>query len=138
MAVLKLAVGVRSALAQALIAAFDGGSGPCVIKFYDGAQPAGPATAVGAQVLLGTVVCGDPVATEANGAMTFAATTEDAAADASGQVTWARVVDGSGNAVADVDVTNTAGSGVIKMNTTAIVAGGPIRVDSFVITIGGA
>lgn len=138
MAVMKLATSVRSSLAQALIAAFDRGAGACTLKFYDGAQPAGPGTAVGTQVLLGTVTASDPIATESNGVVTFAVMTQDNAADASGTVTWARLFDGDGVAVADFDVTGTAGTGAIKMNTVTIVAGGPIRVDSFVITIGGA
>lgn len=137
MAVMKLAASVRSSLAQALIAAFDRGAGACTLKFYDGAQPAAPGTAVGAQVLLGTVVASDPIATEASGVVTFSAMTQDSAADASGTVTWARLLDGDGVAVADFDVSNTGGTGAIKMNTTTIVAGGPVRVDSFVITIGG-
>lgn len=138
MAVIKLTNGARSGMALGLIAAFDTGAAACQLKFYDGAQPAGPATAVGSQVLLGTLVCSDPIATESNGVITFSAITQDSSADASGTATWARLLDGNGVAIADFDVTNNAGSGVIKMNTTTIVAGGPIQVSSFTITMGGA
>ena len=138
MAVMKLLAAVRTALATALLTAFDVGDGPCELKIYDGAQPAGPATAVTTQVLLGTLTCSDPIGSAAAGALTFGSVTQDSAADASGTASWARLLDGDGNALADFDVTVTAGSGVVKLNTVTIVAGGPIAVTSFVITIGGA
>jgi hypothetical protein len=138
MAVIKLTTAARTALAQALLDAFDTGANPCLLKFYDGAQPAGPSTAVTTQVLLGTLTCSDPIGSAANGALTFGSITQDGSADASSTATWARLLDGAGNAVADFDVTNTAGTGAIKLNTTTIVAGGPIQVNSFVITMAGA
>lgn len=138
MAVMKLDPSVRSAMALALIAAFDGGSGACTLRFYTGAQPAGPATAITTQVLLGTLTCSDPIATQSNGVVTLSAIVQDNSADADGTATWARLVDGDGVARGDFDVTNLGGSGVIKLNTTTIKEGGPIRVESFTFTIGGA
>lgn len=138
MAVLKLSLAARTALAQALLDKFDAASGPCTIKFYTGAQPAGPGTAVTTQTLLGTLTCSDPMGVAAAGALTFNAVFQDSAADATGTATWARLLDGAGVAQGDFDVTDEAGSGVVKMNTTSIISGGPIQVSSFVITIGGA
>lgn len=137
MAILKLSAAARSAMGQALISTFDAAAGPCTLKFYDGAMPASVATAVTTQVLLGTLTCNDPVASEATGIVTFNTITQDDAADASGTVTWARLFDGAGVAQMDMDVSNAAGAGVIKMNTVTIVAGGPIKVTSFTITMGG-
>lgn len=137
MAVMKLVVGLRSAIAQLIVDAIDAGTDAGIIEFYDGAQPAGPATAVTTQVLLGTLTCSDPAADVAAGVITFAAVTQDSAADASGTASWARVKDSSGAAVADFDVTNEAGTGAIKVNTVTIYAGGPIQMTSFTITIGG-
>lgn len=138
MAVMKLLAADRTALATALRDLWDDQSGPCTLEFYDGSMPAGPATAIGIQVLLGTLTCSDPLGSEASGVLTFDTITQDSAADASGTASWARLRDGSGAARADFDVTNTVGTGVIKLNTTTIVIGGPIEVDSFVVTIGGA
>lgn len=138
MPIMKLLEADRTALATALRGIFDNQIGPCALEFYDGVQPAGPATAVGAQVKLGTLTCSDPMGSEAAGALTFGAITQDSAADATGTATWARLRDGLGVARADFDVTDNAGTGAIKVNTTSIVMGGPIRVTSFVITIGGA
>jgi hypothetical protein len=137
MAVMKLLVADRTTLAGDLRALFDDQSGPCTLEFYDGSQPAGPATAVGSQVKLGTLTCSDPLGSAGSGALTFDAITQDSAADASGTATWARLKDGSGVARADFDVSNGAGTGAIKLNTTTIVIGGPIEVTSFVITMGG-
>lgn len=138
MAVMKLLEADRTSIATHLRGLWDNQAGPCTLEFYDGAMPAGPATAVGAQVKLGTLIASDPMGSEAAGALTFDPLTQDNAADAGGTATWARLRDGTGNARADFDVTGLAGNGVIKLNTTSIVEGGPIAVSSFVITIGGA
>jgi len=140
MAVAKLLEADRNAMATALRDAWDAAvaAGPCILEFYDGAMAAGPTSAIGSQVKLGTVTCSDPLGTVAAGALTFGAITQDNAADAGGTATWARLRDADGVARGDFDVTNTAGTGAIKLNTVTIVAGGPIRVNSFVITMGGA
>lgn len=138
MAVIKLLEADRTSLAGSLKTLWDNQVGPCTLEFYDGSQPTGPATAVGSQVKLGTLTCSDPMGSEATGALTFGAITQDSAADASGTATWCRLKDGAGVARADFDVTNGAGTGVVKLNTTTIVIGGPITVTSFVVTIGGA
>lgn len=136
---MKLATSTRTAIAAALLADFDGGTGPCTLKFYTGAQPANVATAASG-TLLGTLTCSDPMgdSTTTAGALTFAAITQDSAADATGTVGYARLFDGGGVAKGDFSV-GAAGSGAdIIMNTVSIVVGGPITVTSFVITIGGA
>src|SRR5437868_4913311 len=105
MAVIKLLAADRTALAGALKDLWDNQSGPCTLEFYDGTQPAGPATAVSTQVKLGTLTCSDPIGSESAGALTFDTITQDSAADASGTASWARLKDGSGTARGDFDVT---------------------------------
>jgi hypothetical protein len=138
MAVTKINATTRQSMANAVIAQIDAGTGPATLKFYTGTMPATPETAIGAQVLLGTLTCSDPSATTTAGVITFAAITQDSSADASGTAAWARLADSAGVAVMDFDVTNTAGTGAIKINTTTIVSGGPIAMDSFTITMPGA
>jgi hypothetical protein len=132
---MKLATATRTALAAALLADFDDGTGPCTLQFYTGAQPANVATGA-TGTLLGTLTCSDPVGTSGSGALTFDAITQDSAADATGTAGYARLFNGSGTAKADFSV-GTSGADII-LNTLSIVAGGPIQVTSFVITIGGA
>jgi hypothetical protein len=134
----KLSTAARQAMAEAIIAQIDADSGAGSLKFYTGTQPAGPGTAITDQLLLGTLVLDDPAATATAGVITFEPITQDAAADDDGTCTWARLLDNSGDAVADFDVTNNAGSGAIKLNTVAIVEGGPIVMTSFTITMPGA
>lgn len=131
----------RTAMAAHLATLWDTAvaAGPCTLKFYDGARPAGgPSVAVTTQVLLGTLTCSDPIGSTAAGVLTFGAVTQDNAADASGTASWARLFDADGVARADFDVTDTAGSGAVKINTVNIVAGGPILLNTLTITMGGA
>lgn len=138
MPITKLAVSTRNKMAQQIIDDLDADAGPSTIEFYTGTQPAGPDTNVTDQVKLGTLVCSDPSATKANGVITFAAITQDDAADNGGTATWCRQKSSTGTAVADHDVTDDAGTGAVKLNNVAIVADGPIAMNSLTITIGGA
>lgn len=136
MPILRISTTALSAIAASIINGIDAGAGPGLVRFYTGAMPATPATAVTSQTLLGTLTCSDPCATLVGAVITFAAITQDASADATGAATWARITDSTGAVVMDVDVTNLAGTGSIKLNTVDIVAGGPILLNSFVINIG--
>ena len=138
MPITKLAVSTRNKMAQQIIDDLDAGPGPSLLDFYTGTPPAGPDTAITDQIKLGTLICSDPCATKANGTITFAAITQDDAADATGTATWCRQSSSTGTAVADHDVTDEAGVGAVKINNIAIITGGPITMSSLVITIGGA
>lgn len=132
----KLRPTTASALADELIAAIDAGAGNATIAVYTGTPPTSPAAAHGS-TLLGTLTCSATPATQADGTITFNAITQDSAADASGTAAWARIYDGDGAGVVDLDVSNGAGDGAVKLNTTTIVAGGPIALNSLVIVVGG-
>jgi len=133
---LKILASILATLATDLAAAINAGASAPEIKFYTGSPPSTPADAVTSQTLLGTLVCSDPAVVASGATVTFATITADTSADASGTAAWARILDGDGDAVIDVDVTNGAGTGVIKLNTTTIVAGGLIGITSFVFTVG--
>lgn len=136
MAVIRFLTAVKSAVLAPVKAAIDAGSGAGTIKIYTGTMPATPATAVGAQVLLGTLTFTDPCGTETGGVLTMAAITQDSAADATGTAAWARIADSSGTTVMDIDITTTGGGGSLQMNTTNIVTGGPILISSFTVSVG--
>lgn len=133
----KINAAILAAMATALAAGINAGAAAPEIKFYTGTKPAGPATAISTQTLLGTLVCSDPAVVASGAVVTFDAIAPDTSADASGTATWARILDGDGTAVIDVDVSNAAGTGVIKLNTVTIVASGLIQITSFTLTVGG-
>jgi len=137
MAVIKLTTAVRNAMGDAILAALDAGSGPATLEVYTGTQPAGPATAITDQVLLGTLTFSDPAGSTSGGVITFGAITQDTAADATGTAAWVRLRDSTGAAVMDGDATVSAGTGFFKLNTLSIVAGGPIQATSGTLTMPG-
>lgn len=136
MAIARLAVLTRNALADQFKTRIDLGAGAGTIKIYTGTQPATGDTALSGNTLLGTLTCTDPSAAGASsGVLTLSAITQDSSADNSGTATWARVQDSDGNNVVDVDVTATGGGGSLQLNTTTIAAGGPIGITAFTITV---
>jgi len=133
---MRLATPTRNAVCDKVRDLIDGGVAAGTIKFYTAAQPASADTAIGAQVLLGTLTFADPSGpAAAAGTTNYSAITEDSSADATGTAAWARIADSAGNTIFDCDVTATGGGGTIEINTTSIVAGGPIRITSFSSTM---
>lgn len=122
----------NSALAP-LMNAIDAGATGGTIKVYTGTMPATPATAITSQTLLGTLTFAKPCGAISDKQFTAYPITQDASADANGTATWARISNGNGNVVMDIDVTVIGGGGVLQLNTVNIVAGGPILVSSFVM-----
>lgn len=106
------------------------GGGPAKVKFYTGAKPAKPDTAITTQTLLGTATCSTDAGTYAARRYTFNGITQDAAADATGTATWARFEDTTGVAVVDVDCSTAGGGAFLQMNSTSVIIGGPISISS--------
>lgn len=133
--VITPSLSLRNATAALWLAALQAGASDTTIKFYTGTKPTGPDVAPNGttQVLLGTLTCTSQVGTTGSGSLTFDAITQDSDADASGTATWARLTDGNGTAVIDVDVSETGGTAFLKLNTTNIIIHGPISISSFVI-----
>jgi hypothetical protein len=113
-----LAAATANAIADAVAALCDGGT----VNLYDGAQPAGPDTAVGGQTLLATCTFATPAFLAAVAGVAVAhAITQDASADADGTVAWFRVLDASSGPV--LDGTVGVGSGFdCNVATTTVVA----------------
>lgn len=133
---MKQSLALRNALAQVYADVINAGTGAGTLEIYTGTQPASADDDVTTQTLLGTLTFSDPCEADvSSGVLTFDTITQDAAADATGTATWARIKDSDGNTVLDLSV-GAPGSGAgIEFNTTSIVAGGPINVTSFTITI---
>lgn len=140
MANLRVANATANAMLDALVTKMNAGSGPAVIEFRTGTQPATADTAASG-TLLGTLTFSDPAAgSAASRTITFSAITQDSSADASGDATWARIKDSDGNAILDCAVGESGavdGDGdavTITINEATIVSGGPIQMTSFTIT----
>lgn len=135
MSIIRFAVAIKNACLTPIRDAIDAGAAAGTINIYAGAMPADVATAIGAQVLLGTLTFSDPSGSVAAGVLTMAAITQDAAANATGTASFARVLDSNGLAVMDLDITSTGGGGTLQLNTTNIVIGGPILITSFTLSV---
>jgi len=104
------------------------GSGVARVRIYGNTRPANPATAPGADPLV-EMELEDPAGSVSAGVLTL-----DPGADGliltSGTATWARVVNGNGDASFDCDVSNTAGTATVRLPSTTLFAGGTTRIIS--------
>jgi len=126
----------RNAAAAGHTDALDGGSGPGKIRVYSGTKPAGPDTAITAQVLLAEFVCADPAFTAgATGVRTLDATPALTAEGlAAGTAAWYRAVDSDNVAHFDGTVSDEAGSGELKLNTTTVSVGLDLELTAGTLT----
>lgn len=120
---------VAEDMSDALVAYASTGA---TIKIYTGTKPAGPATAVSDQTLLGTLTIAGVFGTYSSGVLTFGTITGDTSADATGTAAWFRMATSGGTAFLDGTV-GTSDADLV-LNTTSIVAGGPIEVSAFTLT----
>lgn len=92
---LTLSNAVRSAMANTGLDSVDAGAAPGKIRIYTGAKPAGPDTAIGAQVLLVEIPLNDPAwAAAVNGVKDLDVTPiPNADAVAAGTAAWFRALD---------------------------------------------
>jgi len=134
MAISRLASTARTASANAIAALVDAGTASGTIQVRSGAIPATPNTAA-TGLLLGTLTFSDPAFSAAvAGVATANPITGDAVADATGAATWFRVLDSSGNAVFDGDITVTGGGGSLTLDNINVIAGGTISINTFTLT----
>lgn len=131
---LRVTDSLRDAMLTAVAAAINAGTGPGVIRIYDGSQPADADDAITTQVLLAELTFSDPCqASISGGLLTFDDIARDEDADATGTATWARIFDSDDNAVFDCNVGTAAAT--IILNTTSIVLGGPVEITSFTLAM---
>lgn len=137
MAIIHLSEPSRNAAANAIVDLIDAGAGAAgTIEVYDGTMPASVETAVAAQNLLGTLTFATPAFGDAtSGIVTAASITSDASIDMTGTASWARIKDTDGNAVMDVDVTETGGGGTVELNTVNLVVAGELSILAMTFTM---
>lgn len=134
---IHISTAARNAAANAAVDLLDGGSGAAKIRIYSGAQPAGPDTAIGAQVLLAELTCSDPAfAAAATGVKTLDNTPVLSTTGlAAGTAAWFRAVDSANVAVIDGSA-GTSGTDLI-LNTTTISVGVTVEITAGTITMPG-
>ena len=125
---LNFSTAIRNARAQVIITALDTGTAHATLQFYSGIKPA-PGVAITDQVLLGTVTFSKPSGTVLNGTLSFDLIASDPVADATGIITWARMLNGNGEFVADMNC-GADGNAVIAFNNLSVQAGGIIMINS--------
>lgn len=126
------------AACDAIVDLLDAGAGAAIIRIYDGAQPANPDVAVGAQVLLAQLTCTDPAfgaAADAapGGRATASAITDDASADNTGTASWFRALDSNLLAIIDGSVGTTDAD--LILDSVSITAGQTVSVNSWTVTM---
>lgn len=126
-----ISTAARNAAMDAVTALLNvGGAG--TLKIYDGAQPAGPGTAVGSQVLLVTLTFSVDAFGDATGGVSTAAAITSGTAVATGTAAWMRLASGGGTAVIDGTV-GTSGTDLI-LGTATINSGNVVAISSFTLT----
>lgn len=134
MADVRMATPTRNSIVNdvsALIDASGGGS----IEFYTNPRPTTADDAIsGATKLADISLAVDSFGAAASGSATAnSLPLTDTAADAGGTVTWARILDGAGATIMDVDVGT--GSEAITVDNTTVVLGAPFRINTFTLTM---
>lgn len=131
---LNMSSALRTARAQAIIAAIDAGTSNGTINVYSGTKPA-TGDAVTTQTLLGTITFQKPCGTATNGILSFNATA-NTAVGADGTISWARIKNGNGVMVADVDCGVSGSNATIIFNNLNVIVGGNFSILSAQITEG--
>lgn len=133
---LTLSSAARSAMATALLAEIDGGSGAATLQVRSGSRPAGPGTTATGDLLLEFTLA-DPSFTESGGVLTLDNDPVPAAeGEAAGTATWFRILDSDGTAVIDGKVSASGGGGDIIISTTTVSVGLDVDLNSGTLTVG--
>ena len=133
----NLSPSLSTALANATKTRLDTGAGAKVASVYDKLMPATPQTAITDQVkLIDITITPGTWTVNGNGELVIGAGASTAALT-SGIAKWARLFDGDGVAVMDVDVSSINGTGFLKLTTIAVAATAPVAISGGTIKFGG-
>lgn len=124
-----ISTAARNAALDAVTALLNGGT----IEIYNGTQPAGPGTAVGAQTKLVTLTLNATAFAAASGGSAAANSITSGTAIASSTATWARWISSGATAVMDCSV---AGSGAdLNLDSGAVItSGNTVAITSYTLT----
>ena len=123
--IIRYSPAVRVSRALSILSKIDAGVSPGKILLCSGVAPVGFAAATG---VLASLSLSKPSGVVNDAAELMFAPVADAMVVTDGSVTWARVEDGAGNAVADLDVGLPGSGAAIILTDTSLKAGALIRV----------
>jgi hypothetical protein len=137
---MKIAAAIRNSMGNNALPNLNSGK----IRFYSGTRPANADTALSGNTLLAECTFGATAfGSMSGGVATANAITQDSVADASGNPSFARLLESDGTTVvADVSVGKTGGTEELLINTVDgsnnpyIAAGGPVSISSLTVTFG--
>lgn len=132
---MRIAVARRNAALDTFISAANAG----LLSLYTGTRPANADTALAGNTLLATLTLNATSFVRTDGTLTANAITSDSSADATGTVSFVRLLQSDGTTpLADFGVsTSTPADGTeCQLPTLSIVSGQPVTASSLVITFG--
>lgn len=131
---LGMLTALRNNMLDEITALIDAGGTGGLIRIYDGTRPATGGTATTLLAELVASATSSPAA--ASGVLTFSTITDDSSANATGTLTWYRIVDSTGTFVYD-GTAGTSGTDLV-MDSASITSGQVISISSMTITAGNA
>jgi hypothetical protein len=132
MANMRLTTATQNAGADAVVDRIDLNSPPGTIEIRSGTQPASANDAATGTLLAVLTFSNPAFGAASSGVATASTITSDTNADNTGTATWARIKQGGGTTVFDIDVGTSGAS--LNLNTTSIVAAGTVSITSFTVT----
>lgn len=121
----QTSVNARLAMIQAFANFMDNGSQSATVIFYEGTQPASPATPAGPNSALVTLVFPEPCIKETTPTYVELHPTDTGSVIKTGTASWARIYNGAGEVAADL----TVGTDISLANTN-LALGGTLSVTS--------
>jgi len=121
----------REAMLQALADMVDAAERPGMINIFGGGQPGSADESPGDRPLLAKLTFAKPAFGRPAGGVIGARATAESEALAAGKPTWARISDGDGNAVVDLDVGEEGKP--LNLSTVTFERGGRIEILSLVL-----
>ena len=121
----KTSINARLAMIQAFASFMDNGSQSATVVFYEGVQPASPATTADSANALVTLTFPEPCIKEATATYIELHPTDTATVIKTGTAVWARIYNGASEVAADL----TVGTDISLANTN-LALGGTLSITS--------
>lgn len=126
----------NSSMAQEIIDAIASGTASAPkLQIFSGAVPENVGDPYSG-TLLAELELDNSVGSEANGVITFAPISDDSSANATGEPTWARILDRDGVPRVHLTASGQGGEGELQVNPGTITSGEPVAASLGIIRVG--